>query len=278
MQTYYSCNEFLARLSIDLFGPKGAYEFMEANEQPRPVTIRVNTLRTRRRELAQKLINKGVNVDMIEWCKSGLVVYESQVPIGATPEYLAGHYMLQSSSSWVSVIALAPQPHEKILDMCAAPGGKSTHIAALMKNTGVLVANDVSKERLKAVVANVHRLGITNTITMSIYERRKEIGIMKVLGCDLKNIGGMFLSEAAFIGFLGGIFGVIVSYGISALLNVIASPELSEAVEMNLEISHIPIWLAPVAIIFAIMVGMLAGYFPSKKATKMSPLVAIRNE
>ncbi len=101
---------------------------------------------------------------------------------------------------------------------------------------------------------------------------------MKVLGCDLKNIGGMFLSEAAFIGFLGGIFGVIVSYGISALLNVIASPMLSEAVEMNLEISHIPIWLAPVAIIFAIMVGMLAGYFPSKKATKMSPLVAIRNE
>ncbi|EMD42424.1 proliferating-cell nucleolar antigen p120, putative [Entamoeba histolytica KU27] len=164
MQTYYSCNEFLATLVVDLFGPKGAVDFMEANEAPRPVTIRVNTLKSRRRELAQKLINRGVNVDMIEWSKSGLVVYDSQVPIGATPEYLAGQYILQSSSSWVSVIALAPQPNEKILDMCAAPGGKTTHIAALMKDTGVLVANDISKDRLKAVIGNVHRLGITNTI------------------------------------------------------------------------------------------------------------------
>jgi len=146
------------------------------------------------------------------------------------------------------------------------------------QTNGMLVIVQLVLGGIGAVALLVAAIGITNTITMSIYERRKEIGIMKVLGCDLKNIGGMFLSEAAFIGFLGGIFGVIVSYGISALLNVIASPELSEAVEMNLEISHIPIWLAPVAIIFAIMVGMIAGYFPSKKATKMSPLVAIRNE
>ncbi|KAL7722433.1 SAM-dependent MTase RsmB/NOP-type domain-containing protein [Entamoeba marina] len=164
IQTYYSCNEFLARLVIDLLGPKGAVDFMEANEAPRPVTIRVNTLKSRRRELAQKLINRGVNVDMVEWSKSGLVVYESQVPIGATPEYLSGMYMLQSSSSWVSVIALAPQPNEKVLDMCSAPGGKTAHIAALMKNTGVLIANDVNKDRLKAVIANCHRLGVTNAV------------------------------------------------------------------------------------------------------------------
>lgn len=64
--------------------------------------------------------------------------------LGATPEYLAGHYMLQGLSSFLPVMALAPQPEETILDVCAAPGGKSCHIAALMKNTGVLYANDAN--------------------------------------------------------------------------------------------------------------------------------------
>lgn len=146
------------------------------------------------------------------------------------------------------------------------------------QTNGILVIVQLVLGGIGAVALLVAAIGITNTITMSIYERRKEIGIMKVLGCDIKNIGGMFLSEAAFIGFLGGAFGVIVSYGISALLNIIASPMLSEMIEMNLEISRIPFWLAPVAIIFAIMVGMLAGYVPSRNATRLSPLVAIRNE
>ena len=68
--------------------------------------------------------------------------------VGATPEYLAGHYMIQSASSFLPVMALQPQPGQRVLDMAASPGGKSSHIAALMGNTGTLVANDASKERL----------------------------------------------------------------------------------------------------------------------------------
>lgn len=94
----------------------------------------------------------------------GLKIYESSVPIGATPEYLAGHYILQSPSSFLPVIALSPQPNERVLDMAAAPGGKTSYIAQLMKNTGILVANDLKKERLKALNANMHRLGVSNTI------------------------------------------------------------------------------------------------------------------
>lgn len=148
-----------------MFSPKECLEWLEANENDRPLVIRTNTLKTRRRDLAQALINRGVNLDPLgEWSRIGLKIYDTPVPIGATPEYLAGHYMLQSASSMLPVMALNPQPNERILDMCCAPGGKTTHIAQLMKNTGVLVANDLKKERLVATVANLHRLGVTNAI------------------------------------------------------------------------------------------------------------------
>jgi ribosomal RNA methyltransferase Nop2 len=84
--------------------------------------------------------------------KVGLQIFDTQVPLGATPEYLAGHYILQAASSFLPVMALAPQEHERVLDMASAPGGKSTHIAALMKNTGVLFANDSNKERSKGLI------------------------------------------------------------------------------------------------------------------------------
>ena len=67
------------------------------------------------------------------------------MPIGATPEYLAGLYIIQSASSFLPVLALDPQPQETILDLCAAPGGKTTYIAQLMKNTGCVFANDLKK-------------------------------------------------------------------------------------------------------------------------------------
>ena len=90
---------------------------------------------------------------------------ESPVPVGATPEYLSGHYMLQSAASLCPVLALNPQPNETCLDVSAAPGGKTSYMAQLMRNTGVLFANDVQPARQKATVANLHRLGVTNTIT-----------------------------------------------------------------------------------------------------------------
>ena len=64
------------------------------------------------------------------------MVYESKVPVGATPEYMAGHYMLQGASSFMPCMALAPQAGESVVDMAAAPGGKTTYVAALMRNTG----------------------------------------------------------------------------------------------------------------------------------------------
>ncbi|NXC50381.1 NOP2 methyltransferase, partial [Penelope pileata] len=179
MAAYYSYSDFLLGMLMDIFPLPELINFLEANEVPRPVTIRTNTLKTRRRDLAQALINRGVNLDPLgKWSKTGLVIYDSSVPIGATPEYLAGHYMLQGASSLLPVMALAPQENERILDMCCAPGGKTSYIAQLMKNTGMILANDSNAERLRSVVGNLHRLGVTNTVVSNCDGRQ----FPKVLG------------------------------------------------------------------------------------------------
>ncbi|KAJ2763189.1 rRNA (cytosine-C5-)-methyltransferase nop2 [Coemansia nantahalensis] len=176
---YYGYNDFLMDKLLQLFTVGEAVEFFEANEVARPVTVRTNTLKARRRELAQALINRGVNLDPIgKWTKVGLTVFDSPVPVGATPEYMAGHYMIQAAASFLPVVALAPQENEKVLDMSAAPGGKTTYCAALMKNTGLVVANDASRERSRALVANIHRLGVTNALVCN-YDGRE---FPKVMG------------------------------------------------------------------------------------------------
>ena len=109
---------------------------------------------------------------------------------------------------------------------------------------------------------------------MSIYERTKEIGIMKVLGCDLYNIQGMFLLEAGLIGMIGGIVGMLVSYVLSFVVN-----QLSLGGSFGVDtISVIPLWLPLPAVVFAMLMGMLAGFPPSLRAMKLSPLMAMQSQ
>lgn len=123
-----------------------------------------------------------------------------------------------------------------------------------------------------AVSLFVAAIGIANTMMMSIYERTKEIGIMKVLGCTLGRIRDLFLMEAGFIGLAGGVIGLILSYGISALINTL----LADSYYTN--ISYIPVWLSGAALVFAVLIGMLAGLMPAMRAMKLSALSALRNE
>ena len=121
----------------------------------------------------------------------------------------------------------------------------------------------------------VAAIGIANTMMMSIYERTKEIGVMKVLGCDMRNIQMMFLSEAGIIGLIGGVFGLLIAWIIANVVNMLAA---TYAGEMYAHICRITWWLAIIAVVFSTLMGMLAGYFPSKRAMKLSALAAIRNE
>lgn len=130
-----------------------------------------------------------------------------------------------------------------------------------------------------AVSLFVAAIGIANTMMMSIYERTKEIGILKVLGCAMGNIRTLFLMEAAFIGFFGGMLGIGISYGISAMINKVAGNMYGNMYgSTQTNISYIPPWLAFAALGFAVLIGIISGFLPALRAMKLSPLAAIRNE
>ena len=130
-----------------------------------------------------------------------------------------------------------------------------------------------------AVAMLVAAISITNTMMMSIYERTKEIGVMKVLGCDIRNIQGLFLMEAGFIGFIGGVVGVGFSYLLSLVINgLVAGSDATANMEISGAICRIPLWLSPLAIVFAVVIGMVAGFIPSLRAMRLSPLAANSNE
>ncbi|QZY55725.1 ABC transporter permease [Crassaminicella profunda] len=128
-----------------------------------------------------------------------------------------------------------------------------------------------------AVSLLVAAIGITNTMIMSIYERTREIGVMKVIGANLADIKRLFLFEAAMIGFVGGILGIIISYAVSFGLNKISGGYMGP-IDGSCGISVIPITLALGGVAFATIVGITSGYLPARRAMNLSALEAIKTE
>lgn len=135
-----------------------------------------------------------------------------------------------------------------------------------------------------AVSLLVAALGITNTMIMSIYERTREIGVMKVLGAKLRDIRDLFLIEAALIGFFGGLVGnilsLLLSFGVNTLMSTYGGGMLGMGMGMEGEskLSLIPWWLLLASLTFAIAIGIISGYYPAKRAMNLSALESLRNE
>ena len=127
-----------------------------------------------------------------------------------------------------------------------------------------------------AIALLVSAIGIANTMLMSIYERRTEIGVMKVIGASVADIRQMFLLEAGSIGLFGGVAGLLLSSGLAALINLAAAGQAENLPSPDMKLCIISPQLALFAIFFAALVGLLAGYLPAKKATKVSAIEAIR--
>ncbi len=132
----------------------------------------------------------------------------------------------------------------------------------------------------------VAAFGIANTMTMAIYERTREIGLMKALGATNRDVMGVFLAEAGSIGSLGGVCGVVAGVGIGALIDLIAGTYLAaqavqsgaSAAEARISLIYTPLWLPIFAILFAAAIGVVSGVYPALRAAALNPIAALRYE
>lgn len=167
---------------------------------------------------------------------------------------------------------------KEIRDMGFDPSSSMDYLEQMQEQTSFLRS---ILGAIGAVAFFVAAISIANTMVMSIYERTREIGIMKVIGCKLKDIRGMFLVEAAIIGIVGGALGVGLSYALSALVNKLAAGGGMQAFGIyssDSALSIIPFWLDIAALILATAVGVVSGLYPAIRATRLSALEAIKNE
>lgn len=138
---------------------------VEAAYRPLPECVRLNTIKVDEKVLLELLESRGWRLKPLPWARHAYLVEEAPVrDLGATPEHMLGLIYVQGPVSMLPVEILSPRPGDLVLDLCAAPGGKSTQIAQHLNLHGVLVANDASQKRIKALAFNIQRWGATNVV------------------------------------------------------------------------------------------------------------------
>lgn len=137
-------------------------------------SIRVNTLKIGRRKLESRLIEKDFKLKEIPWCKEGFWVL-NKWNLGNTLEFFLGYYYVQEAASMIPPLILEPKPGDFVLDLTASPGSKTTQMAAMMKNEGVIVANDLTRNRLNPLMSNLRRFGVINSIVTKCDGRKLRI-------------------------------------------------------------------------------------------------------
>ena len=175
-QNVYLPEEFLKEIEAILPDGLNMEDFVAACQRPLRKSIRVNTLKISISEFTQRAQEKGWQLSPVPWCEEGFWIDadESETPLGNTAEHMSGLFYIQEASSMMPVSALFQDQNDdflSVLDMAAAPGSKTTQIAAKMDNLGVLVANEFSSSRVKVLHANIERCGVRNA-ALSNYDGR----------------------------------------------------------------------------------------------------------
>lgn len=155
--------KFVERLQL-LYTDKALDDVMKAFKNKPPLSFRVNTLRETAETVRKRLEKQGFILEQVAWYKEAFVLQnKSTRELTESDVYTEGSIYIQSLSSMIPALALDPQPDEKILDIAAAPGSKTTQIADLMNNGGEIVANDLSRKRIYRLKDNLAQYGVTNT-------------------------------------------------------------------------------------------------------------------
>jgi len=151
---------WLVKLWFSQIGEAETELLAEASSLQPPLTLRANTLRTSRSDLLEKFASNGIVAAPCRFSPFGILV-EGRHHIPGLPGFREGLFVVQDEASQMAGILLDPQPGERVLDTCAAPGGKATHLAQLMDNRGELLAMDNSGSKLPLIQETAQRLGIT---------------------------------------------------------------------------------------------------------------------
>jgi len=165
---------YIIKRYINLIGDEETIHLLEFNEKKLPDVIRLNSLREEPKETEKLLRNKGVKMGKLNELPEARQILSSPVPIGATPEYLNGYYMLQGKNSLYPARLLNPKKDEVVGDFAAAPGGKTSHLAQLMNNKGKIIALEISSNRCRSLKSNLARMGVENTIVIQMDSRKVE--------------------------------------------------------------------------------------------------------
>lgn len=150
---------------IELYQSLGA---TLTGDEVTPKTLRVNPLATTESILIETLTAQGVELEKIPFLDYGYKIISSPFSLGASVEYLLGHYFLQETASQLPAQVLSPSCEDRVLDMTSAPGGKTTQMAAYMGNGGSMTAVDVNRRRLYALENNLERMGVRNTVVYNM--------------------------------------------------------------------------------------------------------------
>ncbi len=157
--------KWLVKRWIRGFGEEGALQLAEANNRVPPMTIRVNTLRTTRQDLIKLLAAHEVEAAPTEFSPDGITL--KHVRSHTELAFAHGLFAVQDEASQIISYLLGPKPGEKVLDACAAPGGKATHIAQLMRDTGEITAVEKDDKRMDMLRDNIGALGIKSVIIIN---------------------------------------------------------------------------------------------------------------
>jgi len=156
----YSHPAWIVERWLEEFGLEDTLALSRADNEPAPNTVRTNTLKITRTELAQKLEKEGLAVSETVYAPEGLNI-DGFYSLGSLAPFREGLFFVQDESSMLAARALSPQPGSFVIDACSAPGGKATHMAQLMENRGRILAVDLHVHKLKLIGENCSRLGIS---------------------------------------------------------------------------------------------------------------------
>jgi 16S rRNA (cytosine967-C5)-methyltransferase len=157
----HSHPQWLINKWLGYFGREGTEALMRANNEIAPLVLRVNSCKSSREALLALLLKSGVSAVATRWSPVGIWV-KSRSPVDQLPGFQEGLFQVQGEASQLVSYLLSPQKGERILDACAAPGGKTTHIAELMADTGEVIALDKSEKGIDKIRENAARLGLTS--------------------------------------------------------------------------------------------------------------------